>query len=109
MLHIENSRIISPCGSKTDPPAYPVRLYWLPALLSEPALFHACVGYASLQCASVEGKPKNNSYTAEHMGEAIRLVRNRLEDDPLKATSDGMIAAILLLIGVEVSCFNPKL
>jgi hypothetical protein len=103
-VYIENSRIIATYGDESkETPAHALRVHWLPALSLEPALFHACVGYTSIQYAAIEGKPKNNSCVAEHIGKAVALIRNQLEVDPIKATSDEMIASVLLLIGAEVN------
>lgn len=78
----------------------------------DPASLHACICVAASNMALQAGEfplkdPNNRSSspllldTFHHRGETIRLVNEGLSD-PVKASSDALIAAVSILLTIEV-------
>jgi hypothetical protein len=85
--------------------------HWATLVQHDPASLHACICVAATNSALESGEfPLTDNKKASspllldtfhHRGETIRLVNEGLSD-PLKAASDELIAAVSVLLTVEV-------
>ena len=89
--------------------------HWASLVSHDPASLHACICVAAtnsaLECGEfpLTDEKKSSSVllldTFHHRGETIRLVNEGLSD-PIKAASDELIAAVSVLLTVEVRLFS---
>jgi hypothetical protein len=90
--------------------------HWASLVSHDPASLHACICVAATNSALESGEfpltdeKKGSSVllldTFHHRGETIRLVNEGLSD-PIKAASDELIAAVSVLLTVEVRHLQP--
>ncbi|KAL4793177.1 hypothetical protein BDV19DRAFT_231727 [Aspergillus venezuelensis] len=90
--------------------------HWASLVSHDPASLHACICVAAtnsaLECGEfpLTDEKKSSSVllldTFHHRGETIRLVNEGLSD-PIKAASDELIAAVSVLLTVEIATGDP--
>ncbi|RDW69026.1 uncharacterized protein DSM5745_08786 [Aspergillus mulundensis] len=90
--------------------------HWASLVSHDPASLHACICVAATNSALESGEfpltdeKKSSSVllldTFHHRGETIRLVNEGLSD-PIKAASDELIAAVSVLLTVEIATGDP--
>ncbi|KAL2813574.1 hypothetical protein BJX63DRAFT_431915 [Aspergillus granulosus] len=90
--------------------------HWAALVRHDPASLHACICVAATNSALESGEfPLTDNRKASspllldtfhHRGETIRLVNEGLSD-PLKAASDELIAAVSVLLTVEIATGDP--
>ncbi|KAL2798946.1 hypothetical protein BJX66DRAFT_14921 [Aspergillus keveii] len=90
--------------------------HWATLVQHDPASLHACICVAATNSALESGEfPLTDNKKASspllldtfhHRGETIRLVNEGLSD-PLKAASDELIAAVSVLLTVEIATGDP--
>ncbi|KAL6230418.1 hypothetical protein BDW75DRAFT_72968 [Aspergillus navahoensis] len=90
--------------------------HWASLVSRDPASLHACICVAATNSALESGEfpltdeKKGSSVllldTFHHRGETIRLVNEGLSD-PIKAASDELIAAVSVLLTVEIATGDP--
>ncbi|KAI9376716.1 hypothetical protein BJX61DRAFT_530715 [Aspergillus egyptiacus] len=90
--------------------------HWASLVQHDPASLHACICVAATNSALESGEfpltdeKKGSSAllldTFHHRGETIRLVNEGLSD-PIKAASDELIAAVSVLLTVEIATGDP--
>ncbi|KAL4990283.1 hypothetical protein BDW68DRAFT_44832 [Aspergillus falconensis] len=90
--------------------------HWASLVSHDPASLHACICVAATNSALESGEfpltdeRKGSSVllldTFHHRGETIRLVNEGLSD-PIKAASDELIAAVSVLLTVEIATGDP--
>ncbi|KAL2822718.1 fungal-specific transcription factor domain-containing protein [Aspergillus cavernicola] len=90
--------------------------HWASLVQHDPASLHACICVAATNSALESGEfpltddKKGSSVllldTFHHRGETIRLVNEGLSD-PIKAASDELIAAVSVLLTVEIATGDP--
>ncbi|KAL4905407.1 hypothetical protein BDW74DRAFT_152604 [Aspergillus multicolor] len=90
--------------------------HWASLVSHDPASLHACICVAATNSALESGEfpltdeKKSSSLllldTFHHRGETIRLVNEGLSD-PIKAASDELIAAVSVLLTVEIATGDP--
>ncbi|KAL4918974.1 hypothetical protein BDW62DRAFT_180231 [Aspergillus aurantiobrunneus] len=90
--------------------------HWASLVSRDPASLHACICVAATNSALESGEfpltdeKKSSSVllldTFHHRGETIRLVNEGLSD-PIKAASDELIAAVSVLLTVEIATGDP--
>ncbi|KAL4973912.1 hypothetical protein BDW66DRAFT_97075 [Aspergillus desertorum] len=90
--------------------------HWASLVSHDPASLHACICVAATNSALESGEfpltdeKKGSSVllldTFHHRGETIRLVNEGLSD-PIKAASDELIAAVSVLLTVEIATGDP--
>ncbi|PLB39089.1 uncharacterized protein BDW47DRAFT_116745 [Aspergillus candidus] len=94
-----------------------LQAHWSTLVQQDPASLHACICVAASNMALQAGEfplkdPNNRSSspllldTFHHRGETIRLVNEGLSD-PIKASSDVLIAAVSILLTIEIASGNP--
>jgi Fungal specific transcription factor domain len=66
------------------------------------AMFHALICTAASNFTTAQGGRRPRYWEIYHRGEALRLINVALSD-PVEATSDATIAAIIYVSGFEVS------
>ena len=74
-------------------------------VISNAAMFHALLAFSSSMVDSSYGRKTPSTRTLEHMGSAIMLVNEAL-DDTQNATDDKVLLTICLMTGSHVS--RPK-
>jgi hypothetical protein len=89
-----------------------LQAHWAALIQRDPAILHAAICMSTSNAAVQRGElPVRDSKqprsalvidTIHHRGETIRLVNEGLSD-PLKASSDELIAAVSTLLTIEVS------
>jgi hypothetical protein len=94
-----------------------LQAHWASLIQRDPAVLHASICVATSNAAMQRGelpvRDPNQTRSAlvvdtfHHRGETIRLVNEGLSD-PVKASSDELIAAVSALLTIEVS-FKPTL
>ncbi|GIJ99153.1 hypothetical protein Aspvir_001279 [Aspergillus viridinutans] len=94
-----------------------LQAHWAALVQHDPASLHACICVAASNAALESGefplvdptKAQTSPLildTFHHRGETIRLVNESLSD-PLKASSDELIAAVSILLTIEIASGNP--
>ncbi|RAL11329.1 uncharacterized protein BO97DRAFT_435317 [Aspergillus homomorphus CBS 101889] len=94
-----------------------LRAHWAALVQQDPASLHACICVAASNSALAAGElpltdPNKRRSSAllldtfHHRGETIRLVNEGLSD-PIKASSDELIAAVSILLTIEIASGNP--
>ncbi|KAF7115293.1 hypothetical protein CNMCM5793_001929 [Aspergillus hiratsukae] len=94
-----------------------LQAHWAALVQHDPASLHACICVAASNAALEAGEfPLVDPHKAQtsplvldtfhHRGETIRLVNEGLSD-PLKASSDELIAAVSILLTIEIASGNP--
>ncbi|KAL3475196.1 hypothetical protein BJX99DRAFT_230166 [Aspergillus californicus] len=93
-----------------------LQAHWASLVQHDPASLHACICVAATNSALESGEfpltddKKRSSPllldTFHHRGETIRLVNEGLSD-PIKAASDELIAAVSVLLTVEIATGDP--
>ena len=87
--------------------------HWASLVRRDPASLHACICVAASNAALTAGEfplmQSKNHWSSglvvdsfHHRGETIKLVNQGLSD-PVKASSDELIAAVSMLLTIEVS------
>ncbi|PWY91207.1 hypothetical protein BO70DRAFT_392855 [Aspergillus heteromorphus CBS 117.55] len=93
-----------------------LRAHWMTLVQHDPASLHACICVAASNSALAAGEfpltdpnKRRSSVllldTFHHRGETIRLVNEGLSD-PIKASSDELIAAVSILLTIEIASGN---
>ncbi|PYI13166.1 hypothetical protein BO99DRAFT_438473 [Aspergillus violaceofuscus CBS 115571] len=93
-----------------------LRAHWAALVQQDPASLHACICVAASNTALEQGElplrdPNERRSSAllldtfHHRGETIRLVNEGLSD-PIKASSDELIAAVSILLTIEIASGN---
>jgi len=77
---------------------------------TSPAAFHAILATGGVHLAMIRGCPES-SVTSYHMAEAMRLLREGLQESQNPKTMAGLIQAVTELIAMDVRCssFNFSL
>lgn len=94
-----------------------LRDHWTALVQQDPVSLHACICVAASNSALAAGElpltdpnKRRSSVllldTFHHRGETIKLVNEGLSD-PIKASSDQLIAAVSILLTIEVSTAEP--
>ncbi|PLB45513.1 hypothetical protein P170DRAFT_449198 [Aspergillus steynii IBT 23096] len=94
-----------------------LQAHWASLIRSDPASLHASICVAASNAAlhtgefpMVDPNKRGSSLllldTFHHRGETIRLVNEGLSD-PIKASSDELIAAVSMLLTIEIASGNP--
>lgn len=93
-----------------------LQAHWASLIQRDPAILHASICMASSNAALQRGelplKDPNQQRSPlvldsfHHRGETIRLVNEGLSD-PVKASSDELIAAVSTLLTIEIASGNP--
>ncbi|KOC12328.1 hypothetical protein AFLA70_375g000961 [Aspergillus flavus AF70] len=92
-----------------------LQAHWTALVHRDPASLHACICVAASNTALTIGEfPVREGQrpsallldTFHHRGETIRLVNEGLSD-PVKASSDSLIAAVSTLLTIEIASGNP--
>ncbi|KNG82982.1 hypothetical protein ANOM_009112 [Aspergillus nomiae NRRL 13137] len=92
-----------------------LQAHWTALVHCDPASLHACICVAASNRALTVGEfPVKEGQrpsallldTFHHRGETIRLVNEGLSD-PVKASSDSLIAAVSTLLTIEIASGNP--
>ncbi|PYH49056.1 uncharacterized protein BP01DRAFT_119931 [Aspergillus saccharolyticus JOP 1030-1] len=94
-----------------------LKAHWAALVQQDPASLHACICVAASNRALEKGElplrdPNERRSSAllldtfHHRGETIRLVNEGLSD-PIKASSDELIAAVSILLTIEIASGNP--
>ncbi|KAE8359462.1 hypothetical protein BDV27DRAFT_149572 [Aspergillus caelatus] len=92
-----------------------LQAHWTALVHRDPASLHACICVAASNTALTigefpvrEGQRPSSLLldTFHHRGETIRLVNEGLSD-PVKASSDSLIAAVSTLLTIEIASGNP--
>ncbi|KAE8378928.1 hypothetical protein BDV26DRAFT_260564 [Aspergillus bertholletiae] len=92
-----------------------LQAHWTALVHRDPASLHACICVAAANTALTTGEfPVREGQrpsallldTFHHRGETIRLVNEGLSD-PVKASSDSLIAAVSTLLTIEIASGNP--
>ncbi|KAJ9269504.1 transcriptional regulator family: Fungal Specific TF [Paecilomyces variotii] len=92
--------------------------HWASLVQKDPAPLHATICVAASNCAVRSGefplldptKSYSSTYVFDafhHRGETIKLVNSGLSN-PAKASSDALIAAVSILISIEIASGNPE-
>lgn len=90
-----------------------LRNHWVALVRTNPVLLHSCITMAATHKALSSGvffadpvTQRTSSLILDrlyHRGETIRLIHRDLSNSA-RASSDALIAAVALMIGIEVSC-----
>lgn len=78
-----------------------IRDLFIPVDLSQVALVHAVLAHSASHLASLRHNRNDSLQAIEHKMAAIRLVNEAL-GDPVKATSDENVSAVMRLLTFEV-------
>lgn len=91
-----------------------LRKHWVALVRTNPVLLHSCITMAATHKAVASGvffadpvTQRTSSLILDrlyHRGETIRLIHRDLSNSS-RASSDALIAAVALMIGIEVSLY----